>query len=714
MSAFRQSAFFKVGLALILFYSVYSVIYFFGQAIAGREAYNARKTTLLIDQRQIARLFLLSKDEKNLKSYLDDRVKAHEIDFYLLGKDSNFEQVNMDDAPLEAILDSKKDALTRIDSGYKFEKLEVIKIEEAGTTLIIGNYLGPKNYFKVLFKDYQKSLLGDIGFVIFALFCIIGFYFRDIRQIYFALLQGDRSKMKNIRSGSTESDLLLGALGGYEKVLHSATQKNALLENQVLSGVQVELSSGRKPPYEFFVVMVRTDINQFSTIFNRFPREEFMSTVNAFLLRSSEIIQRYSGLIHEYAGDEVIYYFKASENSDPYLLAAGAIREINLLAASISEITQKSNGYAFTVKSAIAGGELRFGHLVNGYTVAGAPFIETVRILSEITDKEKNSTYFSGGGLDSIKQLCEIHFEKTVQLKGFEHQTSLYSMDGLKRLSFLQEQLPLLQYRRSEEELVSILAWITNLGDQIPIQDFLQIGRSLRNIKFSPTMKNPSEAYIKLLEKYCDVELNDDHKYRLSAILGLAKNFVAKEMASGIIACIERCLHKQDRRIVANALDLLAYFDPSYKTALPKIADDHRITASLLVKDGLVSIDNKLTKRLSELLASGKALHQASALYAMGEIADHYRKIDPVYLSTRLKFVQLLARLPEYALHADEMVSRQALLAAKKYRDDLMLENLHEIFLQTREEKLLARFSAVFSWSHKPQADTVSVQKKAA
>ena len=92
------------------------------------------------------------------------------------------------------------------------------------------------------------------------------------------------------------------------------------------------------------------------------------------------------------------------------------------------------NGYPFTVKSSLAHGRVRFGPLVNGFSLAGSVLIETVRILSHIVEKEGNVIYFDSSHLNWISALFTVEESLQTQLKGFHGTRTLFACRSRKTL----------------------------------------------------------------------------------------------------------------------------------------------------------------------------------------------------------------------------------------------------------------------------------------
>src|SRR5690606_6226579 len=141
----------------------------------------------------------------------------------------------------------------------------------------------------------------------------------------------------------------------------------------------------------------------------------------------THIVSRYRGYVYEFIGDEVIYYFKDDEHDNSSVIAISAMRDINELAERMSDKTEAEYGYQFRIKSSIAYGVVRFGPLVNGFSLAGNPLIESVRVLSHVHEKSENTVLFDEVVNSRISAFCMTKELRVVMLKGLANARRLYS-----------------------------------------------------------------------------------------------------------------------------------------------------------------------------------------------------------------------------------------------------------------------------------------------
>jgi len=203
-------------------------------------------------------------------------------------------------------------------------------------------------------------------------------------------------------------------------------------------------------------------------------------------------------------------------------------------------------------------------------------------------------------------------------------------------------------------------------------------------------------------------ELKEKDSYRLSAVLALAAHlFHPKAISRELERTFLEVLNLPDRRTKANAIEIFIHFFPEREIPAlrPYVKDlDNRISANALVKAALERFDEQVVRKIEERLKGGSVAHVASALYAVGEIAHYYQRTDPMYLSTKLGFLKIFDSIPEWAVHPNPMVMRQALVAAKKLGDPALNRRLEKIFQSNKDESLAELFATVYGWRKSEKA----------
>ena len=670
----QQSVFLKIGLAFVALYTCYTAvftIYSMDRAYIQQTKQNFMWASAYL---KIGEVLLKADDSLDLTARLDEGVKNHEIDFYLLrqgdqelaygnaagGKDPIYLVKNVKDGMYET--SSYRQFI--IHAGHDYE-------------LIVGHKTSRWAYVAKFWEANKDFVFKDIGFVTLLMVLLTLYSFRDLRAIVASLSKrGARRGQSNVAK-SRETLTLIKGLKGFENKVDALSDANELLTGQVLPALQKELWSGRKPPYEFETTMARIDINNFTSIFASDKRVHFMEVINEFFLNVTHIVSRYGGSVYEFIGDEVIFYFKEGRLNSAQL-AAAAVRDIFELANEVNERTLSQMNYPFRVKSSLACGTLRFGPLVNGFALAGNPLIETVRILSHIHEKSENSLLFGENVRERLGSLVASRELKVVMLKGLSDARRLHQYVSHIPLSHHLRQgsieaLENTTYYRGDHEIAAMLEYVqTHLGE-LEQSYTLKICKLFRNYRVTKSSIEVRQSYLNLLDRLIEkVELEPKGKneFVLASVISSGLHlFTAGELNSRIRRRLLRCMEIEDHRVRANALDIFAELEPqSGELIFEKMIDhgDNRVAANLLVRDANANWDKKTARRLSAMLKAKSAFAKSSGLYALGEIAARFKALDEVAFEADFAIQALLTEMLNLAFHANRMVRRQALRAVAK------------------------------------------------
>lgn len=544
------------------------------------------------------------------------------------------------------------------------------KIIAPGYQLSIGFKDTFAQEFSSQTEGYSNQLFEEVLYVLLIVLVVGVWTLKDIMRISREVKRGKRANVAKIAANSAEAEMFVKGLTGYAQAVTELEEENRRLGRQVLPSLQKEIHSGRKPPYDFECTMVRTDINHFSTIFNTHNVTEFMATINEFFDEVSRIVARYGGLVHEFVGDEVIYYFKDDEHANSFAIALSAIRDVNEAAQRFNAFTTRERGYPFTVKNSLAHGKVRFGPLVGGFTVAGAVLIETVRILSFITEKDESVAYFDAVNATRLEGLIQSHERMRVKMKGYQSEIGLHQYLTHLPLQHVLDTLGAktvdhLTYYRDDRAIEMIIADLRTKRRNLDLT--LKAIRVLRE----PYVASPRHKHGDTLSQWIVEET--DAKI-LSAVIKLFINLVPKEeFAPAYKEQLAKLLKHEDRRVVANTVEVLTHFEQEAKIKKP---NDLRTAANAIVHEGREEITPSAAKKLKALLKSKKPNEIASGLYALGELAQMHRERDFAYFASQKDLQDGIAQLNAYAQATSTMVRRQALRAARKAQDPKVIERI--------------------------------------
>jgi adenylate cyclase len=688
----RFSIYFLFGISILTAAFVYD---YFANIADWKSFYHRRflvKVDLLDSEALVARSFLEArKDEGEVADFLESRRRQGSIDFWVHYRngvvlDTSLRPQELKEAefkldvPGQDILE-----LTPLD----YYVVERLKTDLGNEVLVVGSHYDQEKFLADNLAERKEAIIRYCIGIFLICLTIFVFLFRDFMNSISILVRGGRRSYRGISLRSREAEMLVRGLISYDDKTIELKKEKEMFIWQVLPSLRTELMSGRKPPYDFGCTLVRTDINNFSTIYSDFPVEEFAATISDFFTDVSHVVSRYNGLIHEFIGDEVIFYLKDEDCGNSSIAAVSAIRDINQIAVEYNKMTTTERGYPFTVKSAFSHGRLRFGKFVNGYGIAGPALIESVRIISHIHEKDDNVVVFDSRHLGSIKNVVISEFYADAKLKGLPEDRQLYSYAGNRPIrEFLNgnDELDLIRYYRSDEDLCVLLSWAMERSRHpSDVSHVLRLIGVLRQVPVTRSNGAPQKLLLSWIEnlmqevKTAGSDCDDAHLRILASIVRLTENLVPPgSFTHEYEAVIRDVLNVNDRRVVANALDALTLFRRDYEPTLAeRLARhlDNRVAANALVHEGIREISPFVVKRLIKLLKSRKVAHVASGLYAFGEIAAFHRLQDPVYFNTQLAFQRLAHQLLVLVVHEDARVRRQAQIAVRKFRDtNLIIE----------------------------------------
>lgn len=688
----RFSIYFLYGAAIICsitMFEVYMGQYEWRQAY--RKTYETRKDNLDTEALASLQIYEASHNVDQLSRFLEGRRRARVFNYWVLYKDGTVVNTSIPPEELRSLkfdlTQSSSATVARVirdSAGYDY----AVEGLADGHQLVLGLVDSEGEYVAVEFSE-QKKVIARYLFGLFVLCMgVFAFFFRDILRAIQEVARGGTRAFRGLRAGSKEADLLLRGFASYDDRNQELKAENEKLTWQVLPSLRTELASGREPPYDFECTLVRTDINNFTKIFNEHPVDEFMETINQFFTDVSHVVSRYNGLIHEFVGDEVIFYFKDETAGDSVAAALSAIRDINEVAIAVHKSTLEKRGYPFTVKSSFARGRLRFGPLVNGLSLSGPVLIETVRILSHVQEKDGNVVVFDSRHMGSVESIAYAEPYINVRLKGFTEEARLFVYRGHVPVgNFLDGKADRFRYFRSDDDLSAIFAWLRRQDADGDPRPALHVIRGLRDVRVSGSNGVPQKVLLMWIEELLEaiekgIGATDTRVRILASILRLTENLVPpSEFSEAFEAAFRRALSLKDRRVIANALDALTLFRKGREPELDSMLirhPDNRVAANALVLEGARSISPFVVKRLQKMMTSRNVANVASALYAFGEIAAHHRARDPIYFNTQVDFLSLADSMMALVTHDDVRIRRQAFVAARKLGDQDVIRTVIE------------------------------------
>ena len=727
----KRPLYLMVALASCLVMATYN--YFENRSVfydeIGSEDILHREKEILVSLR-IAQLLGERGRVDEIKERLEQARINRDIDYYIATQKGRTVFWGTADGTFESLLADYKPGVDYITKDVSF-RAEMVNRD---LLVMVGINKQSDVAFALYMKHYRRQFIEES--LIFGLLglAVFFYYSRDLLLLVASFRSKDRKSFRLIKTKSRESEILAQGLMGYEASVELLQNKSERLERQVLPSLKKEILSGRVPPYDFDCTLVRTDINNFSTIYNAHDVTTFMSVINSFFVEVTEIVARHRGLVHEFVGDEVIFYIKDDDTQNSFMAATAVIFEINHIAQRYSANTMQAYGYPFTVKSSLAHGTIRFGPLVNGHSIAGAVLIETVRILSHVVEKDGNVICFDSAHLSRLSGLVKARETMSVQLKGFNGLRRLVVAESRDSIEMVLNRLTLnsvenLTYYRSDSDLIKIIKYLqSQMKDSSNLHELAFKSRFdlvngvlklLREFPVATSTQNLSDASgiqseLAALIETCHGKLRETHfkqaSVLISNILMLTQNLIPhSRLENDLALMLKSFLQDSDSRVVSSALESLTYFRAPvdsniYRTLLEKALynADNRIVANALVQEGMLDLSAMVIRQLRSMVVSTEPGECASALFVIGELARYHRLRDLVYYSTHVEFKRLLLQLPIYAIHSDKKIRKQTWLAAKKAADSEIIDALFKKIDTSGDSTLIAEAHQVFETAYFP------------
>lgn len=625
----------------------------------------------------------------HLRNYLESRRRVKNINFWVLYDGDAIAETSASEQELKNLIFDRERALAEIlyDPDYKYYYYTAEDLGN-GRQLVVGLFYDSVNFVNTEIKVAISELGRYLAGLLMVCLATFVFFMRDIVNAIRTISSRGEKSYKSLRANSKEAEMLAKGMAAYDDQAKQLEKERDIMTEQVLSSLRTEIMSGRKTPYSFDCTLIRTDINNFSTIYNNHSVEEFSSTINEFFTDVTHIVARYGGYVHEFIGDEVIFYFKDDEVKNSFAVALSAVRDINATADIYHRMTLKERGYPFTVKSSLAHGTLRFGRFVDGFGLSGPSLIETVRILSTVAEKDGCVAVFDERHATSLEGIADYESYAEVKLKGFSEARRLLVYRGHQSVhhwlhSRRDADVDKLTYYRGDEDLKTLLEWMrAHWRDSS--ERVLSVVYRLRGFTVTKSDGKAQEILLAWLNDMLNESL--EHKRAgdmkvLASAVRLMENLIPRnECVSEIETILNRSMEVVDRRVVANALDTLSVVKEAESERARALIEhpDNRIAANALVREGMKDISSYVLKHLKYMLKSDEYVRVSSGLYALGEIAEFHRTRDSIYYATQLGFQRLIRSLPDFAFHQDERIRRQAVAAAKKSGSPEILTAIEE------------------------------------
>lgn len=685
----RVSVYVLYGITVLILIATFDFYFTRHDWLSQYEKIFARKADALPNEALVARLLdQAGQDHAVITEFLESRRRSGDLSGWLLYRGGKVVESSLtpeESAASNFDLSLPRGRVARDGSGNFF----VVENLSAEAQVVVGLRYDREEFLTRELNHTAGIIWKYLAGIFILCMGTFAFFFRDIMKVVELMRSGKHSpaaalRKVSSRAKSREAHVLSQGLAAFQTTTEDLEKERKLLSQQILPSFHRELKSGKTPPYDFECTLVRTDINNFTKIYNEHPVKEFVALINEFFVDVGHIVAKYRGFVHEFVGDEVIYYFKDEEVGDSAAMALAALREINSKAEEYHERATQERGHAFTIKSSLAHGSLHFGKFLEGFNIAGPPLIETVRVLSCIQERDGNKIAFEERHCERFREMARLEKYAEVQLKGYNGNVQLWSCEEHRDLGEFfvwdhEARLRKLKYYRDDRDVCRILSWMRESRGKTKDDNLMTMIEVLRETRMSRSGGEPLRQLLRLLES-CLLELTDvaltdapslETRRFLASALRLIENFSplgpVEPAAEQVLL---DSLRVEDARVVANGIETLTHLKREKSEVVKELIfhKDNRVAANALVHLGMKGLSPLVLRGLRRLIESKNAFATASGFYALGEIALHHRLRDPVYFKTQSDLQVLIDSLARYQKHGHASVRLQAERALLKAR----------------------------------------------
>jgi adenylate cyclase len=390
--------------------------------------------------------------------------------------------------------------------------------------------------------------------------------------------------------------------------------------------------------------------------------------INQFFTEATVIVSRYGGYVHEFVGDELIFYLKDEEHVNSVSMALSCILEIQDSTLQYQSEIKRVYQMPFTIKSSVSVGKLRYGPLVNGFSLMGPPLIESVRVLSLVDDRNKNQLFVPENVKERAFQIFGFEEKGYYLLKGYNHDRLIFELNSRRGLSRILEELrdelvPLLTCFRSPREIFHVINFLAVNGN-ISVSLVMRVLGVYRDVYTLGSYPEIREALVSLVRRYRGTPQAEKVT---PTVIKLMQNLVAKDIYdSSMKELFTESLNVENERGIANTLEVFGHYEDLDIYELYnrfKDSGSARVIGNILVMWGKREVNKDLREIFHERLMSGNPQIVASCLYAFAEILFYWRQKDIVYIRSQIEFVELERDIRKIgkksAYSGDEPIQRQ-------------------------------------------------------
>lgn len=566
-----------------------------------------------------------------LKATMQEAQDLKLVDFYILQKDQEVEDFRIVTGNLEDINhDYQNFNIFMQDDKVLFKTIKIFDYR-----LTAGSYANVYGLMSLNFWRNIDGVLRDIGLVTAILWGAVLFLLKDLFQLSKVLQSGNRKSLKNLKGQSAEADVLVSATQGYAKENADINEVKETYAQTVGPAILAELNSGKEAPYSFESLMLRVDLNGYTQMYMD-KQEDLTPILNDYFAQAREVISRYDGLIYQFVGDEIVFHIKENEKHDAAIKACLCIKALFEEAQILEKRYAESQpDFVFKLKASWSRGKLRFIKLDQGHAFSGLPLIESVRLLSQIDNKNLQFLAIQESEYKNVKDSVLVFSRADVLLKGFSEASQVVRIKDFLSLKDVLKlnQWERVSYYRSNCDISMLFKEIKHrwkLKEEIPWEKFLY---DLSQVRFTTTSDRLRHDITEFVHFVLD-EMWNKPKEVATVVSSVPLWWGDSEPSAELCEALVRFLDHDDPRLKANTLLTLGHFKSYAHVIEEAIFDNHnRVAADALLALGKMQFSKRVGKRLEKMHETGNSAEQKSAAFVMRALVQHYLVEDPVLVA---------------------------------------------------------------------------------
>ncbi len=516
--------------------------------------------------------------------------------------------------------------------------LKTVQIRDLN--LLIGSKINKSFLISRNFIEGGQYIIRDVLIVTFFTGILFYLVLKNILDLSRLVSSNNRNGLRTIQVKSIEAARIRNAsIGASANAAKLGGQIQAMSHSQI-PAVAVELNKNLPVPREIRCCVVRIDMNGYTSLFMNASPEKLVEYLNGYFYFANEIIGRYGGKIYQYLGDEIIFLFVDDHDSG---LVKRAFACLQALMNQLEGL--KHEGSSLFNKGSLSLGALEFLMLDKGYFFLGEPLIESVRLLSLIDEKDKNTVCFRENVAGYLQDFSIDSTARQVKLKGYEEDTVVHFTSrfvGLKDLPPANHN-EVSSFFRSDSDIIHIMEMMVQNQAGNNKDRFIQLYQFLKSFPVSggseDFRKKGTEIICFQMAQDLESEKEVFFSCWVSLLSHLFENTGVDERALRQLKDLCSCGFP---RVVANSLNSLSHFEKNHHFYKPFLVHSHaRVQSEALVILGRKKINRRIIDLLKRLIGDELSNKRKAGLLAAEKLLRHYQDLDPIYYHSNDNILEL-------------------------------------------------------------------------